>query len=216
MHAESGAGEASSGRPHRRLSEVLVGIVADETRERVSVADLRDAMGDRAFGALMLIFALPNVLPTPPGMSTLLGAPLIFLAAQLTIGAPKPWLPRLISARSMSKADFTTLIQRLMPWLVRAERLLAPRFTYLVKAPAERIIGVICLLLAIILFLPIPLGNILPALSICLFSLGILERDGVAALLGLVATIVSLALVWGVLYALTKMLVFILTHAFSR
>lgn len=54
--------------------------------ERISVADLLAAMQDRALAALMFIFAVPNVVPVPPGTSAILGAPFIFLAAQLTLG----------------------------------------------------------------------------------------------------------------------------------
>lgn len=63
-----------------RLSDILLAVAADQTRERVSVADLFEVMSHRAFGALILIFAAPNVLPTPPGFSTLFAAPLIFLS----------------------------------------------------------------------------------------------------------------------------------------
>lgn len=68
------------------LSVILLKLSTDLLRERISVGDLLRAMGDRAIGALMFIFAFPNVLPTPPGTSTILGAPLIFLAAQLMLG----------------------------------------------------------------------------------------------------------------------------------
>ena len=52
--------------------------------------------------------------------------------------------------------------------------------------------------------LPIPMGNMPPAIAICLFSLAILDRDGVWVLAGLCATAASIAIVWGVLFALIK------------
>ena len=52
--------------------------------------------------------------------------------------------------------------------------------------------GAACLLLAIILFLPIPFGNIPPAFAISAFALGILERDGVATIIGWLATVGSI------------------------
>lgn len=63
------------------LSVVLRILAGDLNRERISVDNLLSALGDRALGALMFFLAIPNVLPTPPGTSTVLGAPLIFLAA---------------------------------------------------------------------------------------------------------------------------------------
>lgn len=206
---------ATLDRPHgRALSDILARIANDTSRDRILVADLLAAMRDRALAALMFIFAFPNVLPVPPGTSAILGAPLIFLAAQLALGM-RPWLPKIIANRSMARADFAALIGRAGPWLARAERLLRPRLSSLARPPAEYAIGVICLLLATILFLPIPLGNMLPALAVCLFSLGILERDGVWIAAGLITAAASVALVWGVLYALIKSALFIFTNAFN-
>ena len=198
----------------RKLSELLRGIAEDQSRDRISVADLLVAMRERALGALLFIFALPNVLPTPPGTSLILGVPLIFLAAQLALGWP-PWLPGMIGSRSLARRDFTAVTSRVSPWLARAEQLLRPRLGAFSSPPSERLVGAICLLLAVILLLPIPLGNMLPALAICLLALGILERDGVWVLAGLAMAIASVALVWGVVYALIKTAIFILANAFN-
>ena len=56
----------------QRFSEVLNGL-ASRTSPAISIGDVLNAFGDRAFGALMLLFAAPNVLPLPPGMSAVLG-----------------------------------------------------------------------------------------------------------------------------------------------
>jgi hypothetical protein len=195
------------------LSQLLNTIAADTSRERISIADLLIALQDRALAALLLIFALPNVIPVPPGTSALLGAPLLFLAAQLAFGM-HPWLPRVIAERSMPRAHFAALITRATPWLARAERLLRPRWSALCRPPAEYLVGGVCLLLSLIVFLPIPLGNMLPALAICLLALGILERDGLWVSAGLVGAAAGVALVWGVLYALLRAAVFMIGSAF--
>lgn len=206
---------ASRDRPQgHTLSDILAAIAGDTSRDRIAVGDLLAAMHDRALAALIFIFAVPNVLPVPPGTSAILGAPLIFLAAQLALGR-RPWLPKIIARRSIARGDFAVLVGRAGPWLARAERLLRPRLSRLAGPPTEYAIGTVCLLLATILFLPIPLGNMLPALGICLFALGILERDGAWVMAGFVTAVASVALVWGVLYALIKSALFILTNAFN-
>lgn len=210
--AASAAARDGGGRGPK-LSEILFAIANDTSRERVSVADLLAVMQDRAVGALMFVFALPNVLPTPPGTSTVLGAPLIFLTAQLALGL-KPWLPAVIADRSMARTDFAAVINKAAPWLAKAEALLRPRLGRLVQPPAEYAIGLICFLLAVILFLPIPLGNMLPALAICLFSLGVVEKDGAWILAGLATTIVSLVVIWGVLYAIITAALYFIANVF--
>ncbi|MCA3449389.1 MAG: exopolysaccharide biosynthesis protein [Rhodobacter sp.] len=197
----------------KRLSELLDEIGSDETRTRISVSDLLVAMEGRATGALLLLFALPNVLPTPPGTSGILGLPLVYLSAQMMLGR-LPWLPPLIANRSMSRDDFAQTISRATPLLARAEKLLKPRLSFLVKDRAQNVIGAVCLLLAVVLMLPIPLGNMLPAVAISLISLGVLERDGAWVLGGFAVAAASMIVVAGVIYAMAKAAVFLLLNAF--
>jgi hypothetical protein len=185
------------------LSQLLQGLAQQPGRDRISVRDLIDALGDRALGALLFLFAFPNVLPMPPGTSALLGTPLVILAAQLMVGRG-PWLPRVLSARSMSHADFAALVRRITPWLERGERMLRPRFSWLALPPLEFVIGAVCLLLAIVVMLPIPLGNILPALAISLLALAVVERDGLWVVAGLALGVVAGSVVSGVVFAAIK------------
>lgn len=196
------------------LSVVLFRLANDNSRERISVGDLLAALGDRAIGALMFFFAAPNILPVPPGVSTLLGAPLLFLSAQLMLGM-RPWLPGVITRRSISRDDLATLVRRIVPWLAKAEKLLKPRAPVLVRPPVEYFVGLVCLVLAAILMLPIPLGNTLPALAISLLALGVLERDGVWIAIGLLASAVAGVVVSGVVWAMIKAAVFLLARLMS-
>jgi hypothetical protein len=195
--------------PRTALSDVLQR-VADEEGERISIGDLLTVLGDRALGALLFVFAFPNVLPAPPGTSAILGLPLVFLAAQLAFRLP-PWLPGFIARRSMPRQSFRTLVQRMRPWLQRAERLLRPRASVLALPPMEYAVGLLCLLLAIVVLLPIPMGNMLPALSISLLALGILERDGFWIVAGLAtAAVAAAALVSGVILMFIKTAIYFL------
>jgi hypothetical protein len=193
------------------LSRILWELSQDAQRERIAISDLLLALGDRATGALIFIFAFPNVLPTPPGTSSILGAPLVFLAAQLMLGR-LPWLPAFVANRSMSRADFSTLVKRIVPWLRRAESLLRPRWSSLAVPPMEHLIGFLSLLLAVLLVLPIPLGNVLPALAISLLALGVLERDGVWVLAGLAVAVAAGSLIYGVLFAMIKASLYFFTQ----
>lgn len=206
-----GASRRESKKP---LSEVLTSIASDEAREYIAVSDLLALLGGRGRAALILLFALPNVLPTPPGTSGILGLPLLYLSFQMMLGRV-PWLPRFIGDRSMSRYSFAQFVDRISAVLSRAERLLRPRWSVFVSHGAEHVLGAICLVLAAVLVLPIPLGNMLPAFAICLIALGVLERDGVWVLTGIAIGIASLVIVAGVVYALVKSAVFVLMNAFG-
>jgi hypothetical protein len=203
---DPGAGKYGSS-----LSQILTQIADDETRQRITLGDLIAALHDRAIGALIFVFAFPNTIPLPPGASSILGAPLLFLTAQLALGRPA-WLPKIIATRSIDRLHFATVVHRIAPWLARAERLLRPRVRILTQPPFEYLIGAVCLMLSIILFLPIPMGNMPPAIAICLFALAILERDGIWVLAAFGAAIAAVAIVWGVLFALIESAMFLLAR----
>jgi hypothetical protein len=197
--------------PRQRFSEVLSDL-AGQPSPAISIGDVLDAFGDRAFGALMLLFAAPNMLPLPPGLSAVLGAPLLFVTAQLMLGRPTLWMPRFICRQSIRRDFFALLTTKLSPVLQRAERILRPRLPLLLHPVNERIVGAACLLLAIILFLPIPFGNIPPAWAIAAFALGILERDGLATLVGWFGTIGSILILAAVSSAIVAGIDAFLTH----
>jgi len=190
-------------RSRERLSELLDRLVHDGDSERIVFGSLLEAVSERAFGALILVFAIPAVIVgIIPGISTLLGLPLLLLSVQLTIGSPRPWLPRSVSARSWERRAFARIVATVRPGLQRFEKLLKPRLLFLTSTWAERGIGLCCLIAAALVFLPIPFGNLLPALALCAFGLALIERDGVLVLLGLGTLGFSLMVLGGAAFAL--------------
>lgn len=170
------------------ISEILRELCAQDS---VSVGEVIDALGRRAFGALMFVFAIPNLLPLPPGSSTILGAPLLLLSPQVAIGVDAPWLPRTLDDRRMSGADLNRAFGRVLPWVEKLERISRPRMGFLFGAVGDRLIGVICSLLSFILILPIPGGNLVPALTIGVLGFALFQRDGLFAIAGYILATAS-------------------------
>jgi hypothetical protein len=173
------------------LSEILADI-AETPAQRISLDDLMDRFGGRALGGLLLIFSLLCMLPLPPGATTIFGAPLLLFSPQLVFGSShKPWLPKGIRGRTFAMDDLRPGVRRASRLLHRMEAVSRPRLAFLVGPSGERLIGAICTVLAFVLVLPIPLGNILPAAAVAILSLALVQRDGIVALLGYAVTAVS-------------------------
>ena len=169
----------------RRISTILEALPKAVEGERITFGDLVDAFDARAYGPLIVIFAAPNILPVAlPGISAVLGAPLILLTAQLMIGRRRPWLPGFLRRRSLARKDFERLVARIVPRLRRIERMIRPRFPLLTGMLGKRLIGAAGLLLATIVFLPVPFGNVVPGIALVLMAVGLLGRDGLAVLAG--------------------------------
>lgn len=195
-----GAGEVVP--PHgRRMSAVLRGLVREAGGERVSLGDMVDAFDARAYAPLIALFAAPNVLPVAlPGISAVLGAPLILLTAEMMIGLRRPWLPGVLRRRSLARGTFESLVERIEPRLARVETMVRPRLLPLTSTLGTRAIGAVGLILAAIVFLPVPFGNSLPGLALVLMAVGLLGRDGLAVVVGGLIGVAGLVVVSGFIY----------------
>lgn len=194
--------ETSTGRP-RAFSDVLEKLAA-RREETLCLGEIVDAFGDRAFGPVMFFFALINMLPWPPGGTTLTGAPLLLLSLELAWGRDTLWIPRWAERISVHRATFRKLIRRFLKPLRWTESVARPRLFFLTGGFGQGMIGLACLFLSAVLVLPIWGGNLLPAVAIGFFSLGVMQRDGLAALLGWIltgATVAVLFLAWTLIVA---------------
>lgn len=178
----------------RSLSSVLREI-SDVEAEEITVGEIVDLFGRRAFGALLFAFAVPNVLPLPPGSTTILGAPLLLLSPQVLVGVNAPWLPRMLDERRLRTADLRKGLPRVIRFVEGVERVSRPRLTFVFGAVGDRLIGLVCTGLAFALILPIPLGNLVPAIAVGLLGLGLFQRDGVLVLVGYVVAVIGLGLI---------------------
>lgn len=185
---------AIAGLPRRRplrLSRLFVHI-ARKSGDRVSVRSVHDALGERGFAALLVVFAAFNLIPMPPGASTFLGLPMVVVAAQMMCGSRRAWLPAFVMDRSISADQFRSAMGWVVPRLVRLERVIRPRYWPFWRRQGDCVIGFLAFVMAIVVTLPIPLGNWLPAFSTALLALSLVERDGLLFAIGSVVGMAAL------------------------
>lgn len=184
---------------HPKTSDLLRHLLEGLEGEKVSIGWVVARLGSRSFGAVILLMALPNVVPQIPGMSTIFGLLIMLPAMQLVLGLREMWLPNYLSRINLPTEKVATVVKLAIPWVQRFEKMIKPRITVVTYPPMENVVGALVLLLGFILFLPIPGANWLPAMACCLFALGMMERDGLFTLMGLVATIGSFVIVGAII-----------------
>ncbi len=198
------------------VSGMLLGLRA-RGAERVRLRDLVEALDDRAFGAAMLVFALPNAvgIGAIPGVSTLFGVPQIVLAVQMILGFQRPALPAWLLDRSIGRAEFERIVDRGVPWLQRVERVLKPRLVVLTDGWPERVLGFVFLAMAAIVSLPIVFGNQPPAVAMALIALGHVARDGAFVIAGCVAAVFATAIAAAVVAGGAVVIWYAVVHFFG-
>ncbi len=185
-----------------RTSDVLT-VLASQEGERLSVGDIVAVLQDRAFALLVVLLGLPNCLPMPPPIPLVCGLLLLLVAVQITAGMAAPWLPKKILDASIARATVEKAVTRAVPLLQRLERWSQPRMSVFDSALGMRGMGVTLLALSLALIVAPPFfGQIPLGLAISLIGLGLVERDGIVVLIGLVFGGIGVGISIGFVYTL--------------
>lgn len=188
----------------RTFSDVLESLGASDD-PRLTLREMVEAFGERGFGAVIMMLALMALIPWPPGGKAVFSVPIILISGEMALQSDRVWLPRFLMKASVSRSTYRTASQKILKRLRQVERLTRPRLPILTGEVADVIIGILCILLAVMMALPVPFGDALPGITLVLLSLGIIQRDGVFILLGLLGSIlcaIYLALVWTTVVAI--------------
>ena len=173
--------------PARRLSEELELILREFDVEEVTLREVMTVLHGRGFILLMLLLSLPFCTPIPlPGLSTPLGCIILLIAIRLALGQ-KPWLPARFLDLRLPPATFRRVFAFTRRLVLGFERLLRPRLPWVSAGPRLQqlhAVPIIVCALYLLLPLPVPFSNVIPAWAIILLAAGLLERDGAFILAG--------------------------------
>ena len=187
--------------PAASLADILDGL-SHSQKSHLTVRDVTEAFGEKSAAASLTVFAIPNLMPLPPGSTLIFGLPLLFVSWQMAVSPSRglSFPDRLANCR-IQREMFAAFAGRAIPYLRMMERWLKPRLNIASRKPLERLLGLFALLLATVVFLPIPLGNWLPALALAVIGLTLSARDGLGLIAGICIGIVSIFFVAGTILA---------------
>jgi hypothetical protein len=181
------------------ISRIVAEVAAAFPGERISLGEMAEAFGDRAFGLLLLLLLLPGLLP---GMASVFGTPLLLLGVQMGLGLRVPKLPQILARQTLKRADLLRLASVSSKGLKRIERYVKPRPGFFTGPLGERIIGWLTAYVAIMLILPGPGTNGPPAFGNIVMALGLIEHDSKVAAWGVGLTVLGCAFATAVLILL--------------
>ncbi len=174
----------------RKLSEELVELRSRFAERSVTLREVLFVLRGRASLLLVILLALPFGAPVSvPGLSTPLGAVIALISFRLALGQ-KPWLPERLQSWELPPGFFGRVFAVAAGILRLLEKVLRPRAVAFVEAPLLRNLHAVVMLMAacvLLLPIPIPLTNTVPAWVIILVAAGLLERDGLVLAAGYAA-----------------------------
>ncbi len=171
---------------------VHIGETAPESG--LTLGEFMEALGERAFGVLLFAFAIPVCIPFLYGIPQVLSLPMMALAFQLAAGRGEPWMPEKFRARPMEKRGLQRMGRQARRWFGWIEAIARPRLLFLSGPTGERVVGAVFCLFCASILVPLPLTNSTPGLAVAIASLGLITRDGLLILLGLVLGIVWISI----------------------
>jgi len=193
--------------PNTHLSQELLDFLEGLDGQDCTIGELVDLHGDRGFGLLLLVLALPAALPIPaPGYATPFGVLMVSLGFQMLQGRPSPWVPEFAARRTISYKMLAFSVRNGRVPLRVAELLVRPRLGRLARNRRFLAgIGLTVMLMAGFMSLPIPLTNTAPSFVIFVLAAGMLEEDGLLLLGGLLLAPVAGAIAGAALYVAATM-----------
>ncbi len=158
----------------------------DEKSDTVTVDRLLRSFGVRGFAFLLFLLPLLNLaLFMVPGLSFLFGLPMLVFAAQMLTGLHRPFLPSFLRNQKIAIATLDRGLDVGMRLLGVIEPFIKPRLPFIAAAPqGDRVHSILALVLSLLVALPVPFLNLPPSLGAVVFSLGLIQRDGVFILAG--------------------------------
>lgn len=190
----------------RPFSQVLTDVGAVD-EPILPMHELVGTFGERGFGALLLILGLLSaVIGVIPGTTTLLGIPILIIGVQLLFRRDELWLPGWILKRDLPRPAFAEAAAKVKGRLQRVERFSRPRLSFMSTDLSEALIGLMCVVWAGVLMLPLIGFNLVPSLIVAAFGFGLMQKDGVVMLIGWVGSVGMALFTWAVWETVSRVL----------
>ncbi|MEM9939653.1 MAG: exopolysaccharide biosynthesis protein [Pseudomonadota bacterium] len=170
----------------RTFLQSLEAMAAEAETEGFSLKAIFDRLDERAFGAGLFILALPCAIPFLYLVPQIVSLPMMALTLQMLAGRDEPWLPEKFGARKIDKGGLTRMSAFGRKWFGWLETIAHPRLTWLTGKGAERILALFLTLFCASILLPIPSTNTVPGIAVAIAAFGLMSRDGLLVILGLI------------------------------
>lgn len=183
--------------PTASLREHLAAIIEQLPADKLTLGELLEVFGNEGLLLLTILLTLVFLIPVSiPGVSTAFGGAILLVGISRLAGRPL-WLPRRLRDKALPVAKLRPGLAKGMAWVQRLEKISRPhRMRIVVDGRAQEVFNNLAFILAALLLMApfgfVPFSNTLPGLALLFYAIGMIQRDGVAMLLGHLTTVLAI------------------------
>lgn len=158
----------------------------------VTLGALAQAHGSALPGSLLVLVSAPCALPIP-GVGNVLGVTMMVMALAMWRGEDWAVLPSRVARLEISARAARWVLLLLAHVYRLAGRWSRERLCRLTVLQRRTWVAPMLALMGVVIFLPLPFGNVLPALAIVVLGVGMAFRDGLAVVSAVGMALMSVA-----------------------
>ncbi len=186
------------------IFRVLDGLASKAGRDGYTLQHIMSQLGDRAFGTFIFFLAIPCCIPFLYIIPQIVSLPLLLLSWQMVLGTNEPWIPESLGKRRIDKENLKRIAKAGYRWLGWVEKITRPRIESIIGRGLRRVVGLCLCVFSFSIMLPIPATNTVPGYAIAVISCGMIGKDGLMILGGLLV-----GWVWVLLLVFTAIFTFV-------
>ncbi|MBI6629408.1 exopolysaccharide biosynthesis protein [Pontibaca sp. S1109L] len=163
--------------------------------DTIRVRDMVEELGQATFIPLLMVPALLVISPLSgiPLFSSVCGLTIALIASQLLIGRKRLWLPNFLLQREIKGTRAHGALGKIRKLASFLDRHAHQRLSFLVRPPLNKLVQVLTMLCGLAMpFLELlPFSSSILGISVVLFSVGFLTRDGIYVLSAMILIAVA-------------------------
>jgi hypothetical protein len=175
-----------------QFSQDLKFLLTKLATQPITISEIIQETAERGFSLIIALLVLPFLFPMPPGLSGVMGIGCLVLGIQMALGRKTPWLPTKVAKFTFPRYLSQQLLKNVRGIAVWLSKIVRSRWLRVAgNSYTWRSNGFCIAWLSILLMLPIPFTNPLPAVTILLLAVATLETDGLLMCIGYFLTLVN-------------------------
>ena len=174
---------------HKKFSQALrEALTKAKQKGNDSLGDVIKEIHQKGFGLIILLLTLPVFIPILGfAAGTISGLLIITLAIQMLLGYEYPrlfkWMNQIKIPQKMFEDAIWDKNQKFIKFL---EKFIYPRTTFKYEGIPYKITCITIIVMSMLITVPIPMTNILPAIALFIIAIGVSEKDGLFTFVGII------------------------------